>query len=135
VSQPEWRSPRWRPVRFLLNGLAAAAVHFAVLTCLLKVLALPSAGLANLFAAIVGVSASFVGNRHFVFGPAEEPWKHQLMRFWVLYLGLSVLHGGLLLFWTDVAGLDYRAGFLLGALLAALCTYLGGKRWVFRPAN
>lgn len=131
----DWRAPRWRLLRFIANGIAAAVVHFAALYVLLQVLELPSAGLANLLAAIAGVSASFVGNRHWVFAETREPWWRQLLRFWVLYLGLSLLHGTMLLVWTDLAGLDYRVGFLLGALLAALCTYLGGKRWVFRPSS
>lgn len=131
----DWRAPRWRPLRFAVNGVAAALVHFAVLYALLRGLDLPSAGLANLLAAIAGVSASFIGNRQLVFGETREPWQRQLLRFWALYLGLSLMHGAMLLLWSDVAGLDYRIGFLLGALLAALCTYLGGKRWVFRPTN
>jgi len=135
VPTTDWRAPRWRPLRFVTNGVAAAVVHFGVLYGLLQGLEMPSAGLANLLAAVAGVSASFVGNRHFVFAETREPWRRQLLRFWVLYLGLSLLHGAMLLLWTDVAGLDYRVGFLLGAMLAALCTYLGGKRWVFRPAN
>ena len=40
-----WQS---RPFRYVVNGLVATAVHFAVLTFNLKVLAFASAGLANL---------------------------------------------------------------------------------------
>jgi len=119
-------------VRFVLNGAFAACVHFAALVFLLSVAGLPSAGLANGIAAIAGVGASFFGNRHFVFRAQSESVWHQLGKFGLLYSLLALMHGGLLLLWTDLAGLDYRIGFLLGAAVQALCTYIGGRHWVFR---
>ena len=45
-------------VRFIINGLAATAVHFGVLWLLMEPLQLPTAGGANLLASCVGVRHS-----------------------------------------------------------------------------
>lgn len=94
--------------RFLVNGLAAALVHYAVLTFNLEVLSISSAGLANFVAAWFGIAASFIGNRIFVFPRTAAPWRGQALRFLALYFPIAILHGLLLFFWTDVlaAGKD-----------------------------
>lgn len=119
-------------VRFVANGLAAAAVHFCVLWLCLVPVQLGSAGAANLIASLAGIAASFAGNRHFVFRAGGESMWAQLARFWMLYAMLSAMHGLVLLGWTDLLGQDYRIGFLLGAGLQAVITYFGGKHWVFK---
>jgi putative flippase GtrA len=118
--------------RYVVNGLAATAVHFAVLSLNLKVLHVPSAGLSNLCAAIVGLTASFLGNRYFVFRRPDEPLAHQALRFALLYGAIACLHGAVLFAWSDVAGLDYRAGFLLATALQMVLSYFGNKTLVFR---
>lgn len=121
-----------QPLRYLLNGLAATGVHYAVLHLCIEVLALPSAGLSNLLAAICGISASFFGSRHFVFAATREPAGRQFSRFALLYAALASVQGLLLALWTDLAGLDYRAGFLLGIAIQVLGSWYGGKHWVFK---
>jgi putative flippase GtrA len=121
-----------QPIRFIVNGLVATAIHFVTLTCLIEVAPSASAGLASMVAAVFGIAASFLGNRHFVYRSTLTSWERQLGRFWTLYCALAVLHGLALFLWTDVAGLDYRIGFLLATAAQAVCTYLGGGKWVFR---
>lgn len=124
-----------RAARFVANGLVAAGIHFSVLALLVEVARLPSAGLANLLAAIVGVSASFLGNRHFVFRAASEPWQGQALRFASLYAATALMHGAVLFGWTDLAGQDYRVGFLLATGLQVVASYLGNRWLVFRAAG
>lgn len=119
--------------RFVVNGLFAACVHFALLTLNLKVLGMPSAGLANFVAAIGGTTASFFGCRYYVFRAVRQPMLAQAAGFGGVYLLTAIVHGGVLYAWTDLAHLDYRIGFLLATLLAMILTYLGNKRLVFRP--
>jgi len=57
---------------------------------------------------------------------------HQLARFGVLYAALALMQGAVMFAWTDAAGLDYRAGFVLGTFLQMVCSYFGGKHWVFK---
>ena len=106
--------PRQELFRFVVNGLVATAVHYAVLTFNLQVLGFGSAGLANLCAAVVGITSSFLGSRFYVFAQsAQQPWLPQLLKFSGLYGAIALLHGLVLWLWTDRLGLDYRAGFLL----------------------
>ena len=121
-----------QPARFALNGLAATAIHFVLLAFFLHVLHLSSAGVANVLAALGGTTASFFGSRHYVFRARSESILIQVRRFWVLYLALSLMQGIVLFLWSDLAGLDYRAGFLIGVVIQAISAYYGGRHWVFR---
>lgn len=119
------------PVRFVLNGLFATAIHFTVLSILMSVVNMPSAGLANFCAAIFGISASFIGSRYLVFKSIEERLMGQLTRFVVLYGFIALIHGGFLYFWSDVFGLDYRVGFLFATGIQVSMSYMGNKFLVF----
>lgn len=119
-------------IRYAINGVVATAVHYAVLTFNLKVLGLPSAGLANVLAAGVGITTSFVGSRYFVFRKFEEPMLMQAARFGTLYALIAVLHGVVLFIMTDWLSIDYRIGFGLATILQVLTSYFGNKVLVFK---
>jgi putative flippase GtrA len=119
-------------VRYLINGLAATAVHFVVLTFNLKVLGWGSAGIANLVAAVFGITASFLGSRYFVFQGSVEPLVNQIYRFIFLYAAIAFLHGTLMYLWADHYGLNYIAGFVVATGMQVLCSYWGNKRMVFK---
>ena len=124
-----WQS---RPFRYIVNGLVATAVHFAVLTFNLKVLGFASAGLANLVAAVFGITASFIGSRVYVFHGSAEPLLHQIYRFILLYVSIALLHGALLYAWTDVMALNYIAGFAVATVMQVIFSYWGNKVLVFK---
>jgi putative flippase GtrA len=119
-------------VRYLINGLAATVVHFAVLTFNLKVLGWGSAGVANLVAAVFGIAASFLGSRYFVFQGSQEPSFKQVYRFIFLYAAIALLHGALMYVWADHYNLNYVAGFVVATGMQVLCSYWGNKRMVFK---
>ena len=119
-------------VRYLINGLAATAVHFAVLTFNLKVLGWGSAGVANMVAAVFGIAASFLGSRYFVFRGSVEPLFKQVYRFIFLYAAIALLHGALMYVWADHYHLNYVAGFVVATGMQVLCSYWGNKRMVFK---
>lgn len=118
--------------RYIVNGLVATAVHFAILTFNLEVLHMASAGLANFVAAIFAISVSFMGSRHFVFRAAHAPVLRQAVFFVVLYTLIAVGHGLILYLWTDRAGLDYRLGFLVATGFQVACSFIGNKLLVFK---
>ena len=122
---------RGRVLRYLVNGIVATAVHFAVLSFSLNVLGIRSAGLANLVAAVFGVTASFLGNRYYVFRKRDEPIFVQAAKFGALYVSTVCLHGLVLFGWSDIWRLDYRTGFLVATALQVLLTYWGSKLLVF----
>lgn len=117
--------------RFFINGLLATAVHYGVLTLNLQYLEMRSAGLANLLAAVFGITSSFIGNRYFVFRKHEGGLLSQAKSFLLLYAAIACLHGAVLFGWTDVGGLDYRLGFLVATCLQVILSYWGNRRLVF----
>ena len=126
---PFWQS---RPCRYIVNGVFATAVHFAVLTFNLKVLGFASAGLANLVAAVFGITTSFAGSRIYVFHGSAEPLLRQIYRFILLYVSIALLHGVLLYGWTDVLALNYIAGFAVATVMQVIFSYWGNKVLVFK---
>ena len=119
-------------LRYGINGVFATAIHYACLTLALRVLAFPSAGIANFCAALVGISVSFLGSRYFVFRVFSETLLQQLGRFVGLYGLIAVLHAILLFFWTDLMRLNYNLGFAFGIVLQVVISYFGNRHIVFR---
>ncbi len=120
-------------VRSVLNGLVATGVHYCVLAFNLHVLGFPSAGLANLVAAMFGIAASFLGNRYFVFLHGQcDTWRGQAARFVVLYGAIALLHGAVMACWADWLKQDYRIGFLMATVMQFVLSYIGNKLLVFR---
>jgi putative flippase GtrA len=124
--------PNLQVVRYAINGLAATAVHFSVLQINLKLLGIPSAGIANFIAAFFGISVSFIGSRYYVFHGRQQPILRQASKFGVLYAAIACLHGLLLYAWTDLQGWDYRLGFLLATVLQVSLSYWGNKIMIFK---
>lgn len=123
--------PRHEFVRFLVNGLVATLIHFAVLTFLIEVVHVPLAAAASLVAALFGITASFLGNRYVVFRGHAGRLQDQVARFAGLYLAIACLHALALYLWADVLGLDYRVGFVIATGLQVMLSYAGNKLLVF----
>lgn len=121
-----------QPVRYLINGLAATAIHFLVLTINLKYLNWSSAGLSNLVASVFGICASFIGSRYFVFQNSSESLLDQIYRFILLYLSIALLHGALMYLWVDMYALNYILGFGVATAMQVLFSYFGNKLMVFK---
>jgi len=121
-----------QPIRYVINGLVATAVHFLVLTFLLKALDWNSAGFANLIAAVFGISASFIGSRYYVFNESLEPLLKQLYRFMLLYAAIAILHGLLMFVWVDLYLQNYVIGFVIATVMQVVCSYIGNKVLVFK---
>ena len=118
--------------RYIINGLVATALHFAILTFNMEVLHIPSAGVANFIAACIAITFSFFSSRHFVFRAAHASVLRQALAFGLLYAMLAIAHGVILYLWTDRAGLDYRIGFLLATCVQVAGSYIGNKLLVFK---
>ena len=121
-----------QPIRYIINGLVATGIHFFVLTFNLKVLGWQSAGAANFFAALFGISASFIGSRYYVFEGSLEPLFKQLYRFVLLYALIAIVHGVLMYVWVDLYHFNYIVGFVIATAMQVVCSYLGNKVLVFK---
>lgn len=119
-------------LRYGINGIVATAVHYAVLIFNLEMLSLSSAGLANMVAALFGISTSFIGSRYFVFRKTDESILPQAAKFGGLYIAFAVVHGAVLFIWTDRLGYDYRLGFILATAFQITGSYLGNRFLVFK---
>ena len=117
-------------LRFIINGLTATGVHFAVLASLFEGGLIHSAWMANGLAAVTGIIASYVGNHHFVFRSTMNYGK-TIPAFFVLYGVVAMLHAGVLAVWTDWAGLPYQVGFLIATSCSLLVTFMGNRLFVF----
>lgn len=118
--------------RYILNGLLATAVHYGVLSLELQVLGVPSAGAANMVAALFGITASFLGSRYFVFRNTRDTLWHQARRFSLLYATIALVHGAVMALMTDHLGIDFRISFLAATVLQTCLSYAGNKWLVFR---
>ena len=123
--------PQREVLRYLVNGVAATVVHFAILTLLIEVARLPSAGAANFLAAIVGIGVSFLGSRYFVFRNHTTGIAAQLWRFVAFYALFALIHAGVLYVWSDLLGYDFRIGFLIATGLQVLMSFSANKLLVF----
>lgn len=118
--------------RYIVNGLVATAAHFSFLTILVEFFEVESAGLANLIAAALSISVSFLGSRYYVFKNTDQPWYRQASKFVLLYLSIALVHGAVMWLWSDHFGFDYRLGFLIATCFQVAGSYLGNKFLVFR---
>lgn len=118
--------------KYVINGILATGVHYGVLTLNMGILEFKSAGLANLVAAIFGITASFLGSRYFVFDQSTGGIFQQAIKFGGLYGAIAVLHGLFLWVWSDWQGYDYRVGFLVATGMQFSFSYLGNKFLVFK---
>jgi putative flippase GtrA len=118
--------------RYAVNGLVATGVHYAALLFNMNMLHMPSAGLANLCAAVIGITVSFLGSRYFVFRNHAGRLLSQAGKFALLYGAIALLHGLVLYLWADLASFDYRVGFILAILLQLAFSYWGNRTLVFR---
>lgn len=118
--------------RFVVNGLAATAVHFGTLTFLVEVVHVGSKGLANSIAAVFGILTSFLGNRYFVFASKTGSLRRELLRFSALYAALALLSGVLMALWADVLAFDYRIGFVVISSIQLVFSFLGNRMLVFK---
>ena len=123
---------RNRPFRYVVNGGVATAVHFLVLVFSIQVLNWSSAGVANGFAALFGIAASFAGSRYYVFTSSTERASSQLVKFLMLYISIALLHAGVLLVWTDYCQFNYVVGFMIATTMQLMLSYWGNKILVFK---
>lgn len=118
-------------LRYLLNGVACTLIHYFALVFFMEVVDMVSAGAANVFAASIGIVASFFGSRYFVFRGHTGTARSQFVCFVILYGIVAMTHGIVLFLWTDVGGFDYRSGFLIALAIQISSTYIGNRYWVF----
>lgn len=121
--------------KFIINGLIATSVHFLFLLAFSSFTNF-NYGLSNFCACIFGSTSSFIGNKYFVF--ISNNMDHaslQLIKFILLYLLLSSIHGFALYFWSDVYNYNFILGFVAITLFNTILSYLINKFMIFKTSS
>ena len=118
--------------RYVINGLCATFIHYIVLIINIEIFLMQVAAIANLVASLFGITASFLGNKFFVFKNKDSRLVNQFFIFTSLYLSIATIHGVTMFFWADKYGYDYRIGFILASIIQFALSYFGNKFIVFK---
>ncbi len=119
-------------LKYLINGVSATLVHYGVLSFNLNILHFSSAAIANMLAAVFGITASYLGNRFFVFDSKNQQVTQQFIQFLILYAAIALLHGLILWVWTDQMKLHYSIGFLIATVMQFVLSFIGNKFFIFK---
>jgi len=117
---------------YVINGFIATCVHYFFLWLQVETLHLHCFACANFFAALLGVCASFLGNKFFVFKGSETSFQRQLTSFFILYGFLAIVHSFIVFLFVDIVGFNYNYGFLVATLMQFIFSYWGNKKIVFK---
>ncbi|WP_226498500.1 GtrA family protein [Ferribacterium limneticum] len=123
---------RGETARYAINGAFSTLVHFSVLSVAIEGFDMPSASLANLLAACIGITTSFIGSKYYVFRRHRDPLHEQAAKFVALYGVIALLHAGVMALVTDIGGVNYRIGLVLATALQVLLSFSGNRRLVFK---
>lgn len=118
--------------RFVFNGLIATGVHYASLLFFMEFFELRSVVLANITAALLGITVSFIGSRYYVFRNIDKTFHVQFFQFSSLYLSILIIHTVTLYVWSEIYGFDYKVGFFVATSLQVFMSYIGNKLLVFK---
>ena len=118
-------------IRYVLVGIAATTIHYGVFLFSLKVMLLTSA-VSNFFGAVLGIVASFLGSRYYVFKSLNEFWLIQFSKFSSLYVSIAFVNSGIVYVVIDILSFHYNIGFLVGIFFQVLFSFLGNKLVVFK---
>jgi putative flippase GtrA len=121
--------------RYAVNGLIATGIHYLILYCCIEVLNFSLVGLANLWASLIGVTFSFLGNRYFVFSAGKKKLRSQYIEFLIVYSLVAAIHGIFLYIWSDVLGKNYNQGFVLAVIIQITLGYVASKYYIFKNAT
>ena len=118
-------------LRYVVNGVTATFVNWAVMRLCLDVFHLPWAWLAYWVGALFGITTSFLGSRYFVFRKNDRPVMGQAVKFLSAYVIIALLASGVMHVWVDWLHLDSNLGFLMATAVQVVLSYFGNKFLVF----
>jgi|SRR5688572_5164049 putative flippase GtrA len=123
--------PAGMPVfgRYLLVGLAATAVHYALLLALVE-FAGAAAAPAAAFGAACGALAAYAGNRSFTF-KAGAAHRQALPRFLAVAACGSAGNGAIVWAGTEVLGMHYMAAQVIATAIVVWSGFALNRNWSF----
>lgn len=115
--------------RYLLVGLLATAIHYAILVALVE-LAGAAAAPSAAFGAACGALAAYAGNRRFTF-PRGATHGQALPRFLAVAVLGAATNGAIVWTGTDVLGLHYLAAQVVATSIVVWGGFIVNRRWSF----
>lgn len=122
----------WQIIKYGTNGLLATTIHYLALFLQVEKFGVASLGFANGIASVFGITASFLGNRYFVFEDVKEKAFSQAWKFVSLYVLLAIFNYGFMYYFGDVRQIEYTMVFLFATALQFVLSYVGNKLLVFK---
>lgn len=122
----------YKIIKYGINGVFATGVHYFALFLQVERIGITSLGVANGVASVFGITASFLGNRFFVFNDADENILSHAVRFILLYTALAFFNYGFMFYFGDLQQVDYKLVFLIATVIQFVLSYFGNKILVFK---
>ena len=116
-------------VRYLLVGLVATAVHYALLVALVEVTGAAAAPAAA-FGAACGALAAYAGNRRFTFRSAATHTQ-AVPRFLAVAASGAAASGAVVWTGTELLGIHYLAAQAVATALVLWSGFVLNRRWSF----
>ena len=118
---------------FVLNGVVATVLHYAVFFVCLSLLAVQSPGLCYFAGSIFGTLASFLGNRFVVFASSEGKVLPQFAKFVLTYLAISLFVSLIVNRLSITTDLSSQIILLIGLAIQVSLSFLISKWLIFSP--
>ncbi len=115
--------------RYLLVGLLATTVHYALLVTLVE-FAGAAAGPSAAFGAACGALAAYAGNRRFTF-TRDAAHRQALPRFLTVAALGAVTNGAVVWTGTEVLGIHYLAAQVVATSIVMWGGFVLNRRWSF----
>jgi putative flippase GtrA len=114
---------------YLLTGVAATAVHYALLVAMVELAGLPAAPSAA-FGATAGALVAYAANRRYTF-PGSTPHGRALPRFLVVAAIGAAANGSIVWAGTELLYMHYLAAQLAATALVVWSGFTPNRRWTF----
>ena len=115
--------------RYLLVGLLATAIHYALLMALVELAGLAAAPSAA-FGAVCGALAAYAGNRRFTF-PGRAVHGQALPRFLAVAAFGAAANAAIVWTGTEVFAIHYLAAQVAATSLVVWSGFVLNRRWSF----
>lgn len=121
-------------LRFGVVGLAATAIHYAILRLAVDTLEIPPS-LANGSAFLCAVCVTYLGQSLWVFRRHSQHGAAQMLRF-IVSLGFGFFANvAIMALSVHALGLEYQNGFLLSLFLVPVLSFVINRFWVFNTSQ
>lgn len=119
-----------RVLMFIAVGVAAAAVHFALVLALAELWHWPPL-LANPAGWALAFVVSYSGHRSLTFADTRAPLARSVRRFLVVSASGFVVNQSVYALLLEQGGMEYRVALAVALIVVAVLTFMASRWWAF----